>query len=183
MFPHRILRMAFLAILLVGGLGCSGRLVKVTGVVRLDGEPIEGAGVVFAREGDEGRPATGTTDSGGVFYLSTFKDGDGALRGDYRVTIIPPQEAPKVIWHEGMSFGEAMAQYAEKVKEIKAKPPLPGSDIPIRFRDPSKTPLRQTVPSDGPVVFDLQTEEGKKRASAKKKERADPFKPVKKKDK
>ncbi len=177
MVRHRFLLTGLVGILLMGELGCS-RLVKVKGVVKLDGVPVEGAGVVFAREGDEGRPAIGQTDSEGVFVLTTFRDGDGVPRGDYKVTIIPPKEAAKVIWHEGMTFGEAMAEYAEQVKEIRTHAPLPGSDIPVRFRDPGRTPLRQKVPPDGPVVFDLQSEGGKTKAPPKKKVRRDPFHPI-----
>src|SRR5947209_18799100 len=98
MSRQRFFLSPLVGIILMGGLGCSGRLVTVKGIVKLDGEPVEGAGVVFAREGDEGRPAIGETDRERVFYLSTFKTGDGALRGKYRVTINPPGEVPKVIW-------------------------------------------------------------------------------------
>jgi hypothetical protein len=174
MIRHRFFLAALVGIFLMGELGCS-RLVKVKGVVKLDGVPVEGAGVVFAREGDQGRPAVGQTDSEGVFVLTTFRDGDGALRGEYKVTIIPPQEAAKVFWHEGMTFGEAMAEYAQQMKEISTHDPLPGSNIPVRFRDPSRTPLRQKVPGDGPVVFDLQSEPGEKKAPPKKKIRKNPF--------
>ena len=63
---------------------------KVEGVVTLDGKPIEGAAVVFTPP--EGRMATGATDSSGRFLLSTFKQGDGALLGQHRVTVSKSSE-------------------------------------------------------------------------------------------
>jgi len=180
MVRHHWHMAALTVIFLISGIGCSGRLVKVHGVVKLDGEPVEGAVVIFDQDVGEGRPAVGQTDKAGVFHLGTFKSGDGALRGNYKVTIMPPQAYPKVTWHEGMTFGEAMAQYSQGMKELKDQPPLPGSNIPTKYRNPSQTPLRQQVPPDGPVVFDLTGEGGAKPTPAKKKTRTDPFMPGKK---
>jgi hypothetical protein len=179
MLHHRFSIGALAAAFLLSGLGCSGRLVKVRGVVKLDGEPVEGAVVVFQNDGQEGRPAVGQTDKDGAFRLGTFKSEDGALRGSYRVTIMPPQAYPQVTWHEGMSFGEAMAQYAQGKKELENQPPLPGSNIPAKYRNPSQTPLRQTVPPDGLVVFELASEGGEKKPSPQK-ARTNPFEPRKK---
>src|SRR5712691_12255852 len=96
MLHHRFWVGALAAAFLLSGLGCSGRLVKVRGMVKLDGQPVEGAVVVFENDGQGGRPAVGQTDKDGVFYLGTFKSEDGALRGDYKVTIMPAQAYPKV---------------------------------------------------------------------------------------
>jgi len=179
MLHHRFSFGALSALFLLSGLGCSGRLVKVHGVVKLDGEPVEGAVVVFDNEGLEGKPAVGQTDKNGVFHLGTFKSEDGALRGTYKVTIMPPQAYPHVTWHEGMTFAEAMAQYGQGKKELENQPPLPGSNIPAKYRNPTQTPLRQKVPPDGQVVFDL-TSEGGEKPPPPKKARPDPFEPRKK---
>lgn len=89
MVPIRL----FLVTAIVGvlGIGLSGcgpsypETFPVSGVVRLAGEPVAGAAVVFTP--DEGQQATGTTDSSGRFELSTFRLGDGALPGSHRVTV------------------------------------------------------------------------------------------------
>jgi len=177
MFHYRLSIGGVCAVFLLSGFGCSGRLVKVQGVVKLDGQPVEGAVVIFENDGQEGRPAVGQTDRDGVFRLSTFKQEDGALRGNHRVTIMPPQAYPKVVWHEGISFGEIMAQYTQGKKELENQPPLPGWNIPAKYRNPAQTPLRQKVPPDGPVVFDLASEPGEKPAAPMKKSRTDPFIP------
>ena len=47
---------------------------------------MEGAEVTFAPDG--GALAMGRTDAGGKFTLRTFADGDGALAGNHRVTVV-----------------------------------------------------------------------------------------------
>ena len=56
----------------------------VTGEVHYQGQPVEGASVVFVSDGP---PAQGVTDSLGKFTLRTFSPGDGATIGQHRVTI------------------------------------------------------------------------------------------------
>jgi hypothetical protein len=58
----------------------------VRGVVIIDGQPVEGATVVFNHV--EGKyAAVGVTDPNGNFVLRTFKQNDGAVPGVYRVAI------------------------------------------------------------------------------------------------
>ncbi|OYV86570.1 MAG: hypothetical protein B7Z73_11525, partial [Planctomycetia bacterium 21-64-5] len=71
-------------------LGCSGQkgpaTAKVSGLVTYKGQPVDGATVVFAPPAG-GRPGTATTDAQGRYELSTYGDRDGALPGDYKVTV------------------------------------------------------------------------------------------------
>ena len=92
--------------------------------------------------------------------ISTFTDGDGALPGDYKVLVVPPQAIPFVSDQKGMSLAEGMALYQKGLAELKNKPPPFGADIPPRYSDPYKTPLRQHVPPDGKVTIALQSEGG-----------------------
>src|SRR5262245_38938119 len=73
------------------GAGCGGKYtpVPVSGVVTLDGAPVEGATVLFYAVGDEkdGRPAHGTTNKAGEFRLSTLGKEDGALPRRYKVVV------------------------------------------------------------------------------------------------
>src|SRR5437868_12460833 len=138
----------------IAGSGCGSGLVHVEGTVKLDGVPVQGAVVVFTRQDRGGRPASSWTDVDGVFRLTSYNTGDGALPGRYTVTIAPPQAFPEVKYHEGMTFSEAMEQYAKGRRELRDKPPLPGSGIPTIYGDPVHTPLSQIVPAEGPIVFD-----------------------------
>ena len=74
---------------LLASLGCSNALkpVKFVGYVTLDGEPLAEASVAFEPQGGTGRPASGFTGSDGSFFLTTFKRHDGAVCGNYKVTV------------------------------------------------------------------------------------------------
>lgn len=73
--------------------GCGGgpkrpSVAKVTGKVSHQGAPLADAVVMFyPQEAGGGRPATGRTDASGMFSLTTFETGDGAVVGRHKVTI------------------------------------------------------------------------------------------------
>ncbi len=60
--------------------------VPVTGEVIYKNGPVEGAEVTFAPEG--AALAMGRTDAAGKFTLRTFEEGDGAVPGSHRVTVV-----------------------------------------------------------------------------------------------
>lgn len=68
-----------------GGAGDRPDTGKVTGVVTLDGSPLEGATVTF--QPAEGRPSAGETDSSGKYVLMYSVDVEGAKVGQHTVTI------------------------------------------------------------------------------------------------
>jgi hypothetical protein len=57
-----------------------------TAVVRLDGKPVEGALVILGPVG-KGYASQGTTAADGRAMLTTFRSGDGAVVGQYRVLV------------------------------------------------------------------------------------------------
>jgi len=57
-----------------------------TAVVRLDGKPVEGALVMLGPVG-KGYASQGTTAADGKATLTTFRRGDGAVAGDYKVLV------------------------------------------------------------------------------------------------
>lgn len=177
---HWILGTVGLGLVLLGfvlfGSGC-GRLVKVKGIVTLDGKPVQGAVVLFEQLGD-GMPATAHTDEDGVFYLGTHTAKDGAYPGDYRVTITPPVPVPQVKYEgdwQRMSFGQIMAKYGEAKEELRKNPPKP-LPFPPAVTDPLKTPLRQRVPADALVAIELESKGAQpSRISSKKSTGVDPY--------
>lgn len=75
------------ASLLLAGCGRSGPTpVPVQGNITREGQPLKGAAVMFLPAAG-GRPATGVTDDAGVFHLQTFQPNDGAIPGEYRVSV------------------------------------------------------------------------------------------------
>ncbi|MHB8898523.1 MAG: carboxypeptidase-like regulatory domain-containing protein [Thermoguttaceae bacterium] len=61
-------------------------MVKVSGVVTLDGEPLEGAHIRFSPE-VTGPAAFAVTDQRGRYELRTFDPGDGAIPGKYGISV------------------------------------------------------------------------------------------------
>jgi hypothetical protein len=78
--------------LLLACWGC-GRsdLGTVSGTVTLDGQPLEGAQVVFMPQG-EGAPSYGQTDAQGLYSLTHTSGHPGALIGSHTVSISVEEE-------------------------------------------------------------------------------------------
>jgi len=120
--------------IVIGALvGCGqSETVEVTGTVTLNGQPADQAEVMFNPKA--GRLATGVTDSSGKFKLSTAKPDDGALPGEYVVTLgeyYPPDKPPAL--------------------------PRGGGQLPSRFPqqygDPARSPLTAKVERGGKNEF------------------------------
>ncbi len=74
-------------VVMVAGLaGCGSDGIgtaAVKGTVTYKGAPVDGATVMFAPTGSDGKTAAGTTDAQGNFTLATIEAGDGAMPGSY----------------------------------------------------------------------------------------------------
>jgi len=87
-YIHAIGAVAFFLVSLVG---CGGKLANypdtapVTGIVTLDGQPLEGASIAFAPT--EGRSSNGNTDAEGNYELRYTGSIKGAMLGNHRVVI------------------------------------------------------------------------------------------------
>jgi hypothetical protein len=148
--------------------GCAGSQVEapdlpdavpVSGVVTLDGQPLEHATVTFAPKKTEGSAASvGTTDAAGKFELYVVRPGvdpnnplKGAIPGEYTVTVSllvkpdgTPVPAPKIGSNE--------------------PPPPPANmgameSIPQRYSFPGQSQLTATVGPQGgsDFKFDVQS--------------------------
>ena len=121
--------------------GCgSGRpkTVVVTGTVTYKGDPVEDASVVFFK--DKGAPpATGQTDASGTFTLTTFEPNDGAVPGDYVVTVAKVESAPDIT-----DDGRLPPPPSDKPSK---------SLIPMKYSEPKSSGLKETVDAPGPNEF------------------------------
>ena len=120
--------------------GCSGGsdrpdTVPVRGTITLDGKPLADATVSFSAETE--RPATGTSDSFGEFTLTTFESEDGAIPGEYKVTV------------EKYEVADNNDPYAERK-----------SLVPLKYVTLNETPLTQSITAEGEplLLIELNSE-------------------------
>jgi hypothetical protein len=145
--------------------GCGGGPVPVSGVVTLDGQPLPQATVTFLPLG-QGRTASGFTDAEGRFHLSTLEQRDGALPGEYKVTVTvaaavsPFRDDPRSALdrvlaeqNQGDPADAAPAAGGAIVDEAGAM-----SAVPARYGKAQETPLTVKVPTDGEVTLELTSE-------------------------
>jgi hypothetical protein len=97
--------------------GCGGemKVAPVSGVVTLDGKPLDRASVVFKPEAG-GRPSFGVTDDQGRFTLAYSMNEDGAEVGRATVTVSTKLQAD--------GAAENAPRAAERVPARYAKQPL-----------------------------------------------------------
>lgn len=135
---------AFLAVAAVAVMGCSKEsgvqgTAPVSGTVKQKGAPVEGATVIFSPVGQSsGRAASGKTDATGKFTLTTLKAGDGALPGDYEVTVTKIETTGKTF------TGEEAREYYSKFQK---PPPAPQSKsvLPEKYSKAAASGLKATV--------------------------------------
>jgi hypothetical protein len=147
--------------LLMAGSGCGGsggKPVKTEGLVTLDGQPVAGATVTFHPEAEQGHVATGLTGADGVFQLQTYAEADGALPGDYKVTVSktesmePPPAADDPAKHKEWM----MKTMFNRPTQQKSR----ASSLPREYTNAAKTPLRARVPYEGQLKLELKKSGG-----------------------
>jgi len=179
MLLDRNMRSCTLLLLLCAGCGGNGT-VPVNGTVTLNGEPLANANVIF-HSPEVGRPAVARTDANGSFALSSFGEADGALPGEYTVTIVALAEMPTTFANIDpmQDLDGHIAEGEEERLSTQDKPQVvEGADgaprmemaagqpskkheslIHENYTSVSKSPLKVSIPSYGPVELKL-TEDG-----------------------
>ncbi|WP_422931936.1 hypothetical protein [Singulisphaera sp. PoT] len=115
--------------------GPSGpELAKVTGTVTYQGKPVPKGRITFVSTQEGGRNATGELGSDGSYRLQTENPGDGALLGNYNVTIY--------------AHDEPILDY------IPRKPVKPKILTPEKYEKPDTSGLSRKVKS-GSNTFDF----------------------------
>jgi hypothetical protein len=142
------------ALLVSAGCGSGPTLVPVTGVVTLNGEPLEGAELTFIPDqtNDEMTPGGDSTGPEGN-YKAMYNYRSGLAPGKYTVLISKKansgegvEDAPPEIM--GDPYMAAMAGYAVEV-------------LPEKYSDPLKSDFTIEVPPEGGVFeFDVKGESG-----------------------
>jgi hypothetical protein len=146
----------------IAALGCSGsgganRLAttKVTGKVTMGGAPVPGATVTFSPLATGRPPAMGVTDTQGVYILTTYDSGDGAVEGEYKVLVFKaaPSAEPAGPAHDptGQSRGGAPAHRGPSGGRAGGG----GSLLPEKYSSVATTTLAKTVAA-GENTIDIE---------------------------
>ncbi|MCA9012679.1 MAG: carboxypeptidase regulatory-like domain-containing protein [Planctomycetaceae bacterium] len=138
--------------LLLGALsGCGGGTDKwvegrekvnpVSGIVTLDGKPVEGAVVMFI-SASKPISAQGLTDASGQYHLTTYEQHDGAVAGEHKVTVRKTEykEVKSGNWTE------------EEPAMIKQSVEL----LPIEYATEKTTTLKKSVPEGGAQDLNIE---------------------------
>ena len=127
--------------------GCNGGsvsgVVRVRGKVSYGGQPIAGATVTFISESDA-RPAVAVTDASGVFQLKTL-DTSGAIPGRYTVLVTKTDVQP----------GDDKPISMDDAAKNRGKPTEPKQQLPAKYADPTKSPLKVEITKGKSNSFDL----------------------------
>jgi hypothetical protein len=120
----RWLGAAALSLLLVAVAGCGGRLYPVRGKVTFeDGTPLSKGTVVFESIGGEKAiTARGAIQPGGSYQLSTYKPGDGAPAGKYRVLVAPMVDLSSYHPERDVDFDPRFSAFNTSGLEFDVKP-------------------------------------------------------------
>lgn len=156
--------LATVAVLAFGFSGCGGPggrapIAQTTGVVTLDGEPIEGARVSFMPVEEEiaGLFSHAMTDKDGKFTMSTYGLNDGALVGRHKVIVTKPEKEVKFDPNELSATGYGgTSQYQEMMAGgARGRGREMGSDLPKKYADKETSGIEilveQGVKNDVPI--------------------------------
>ncbi|GIX00313.1 MAG: hypothetical protein KatS3mg111_3645 [Pirellulaceae bacterium] len=133
--------------------------VPVSGKVLYQGKPVADATVTFLSTSG-GRSASGKTAADGTFTLTTNKTGDGAVPGDYIVTIskvAAKGASAGPINIENGEYGEDYGRMMDAVATGDMSKFLK-DELPAKYGDPAQSGLRRTVTAEGPNEFEFNLE-------------------------
>jgi hypothetical protein len=143
-------------------LGCAGGgsldTVPISGIVTLDGTPVEGASVVFAPTSGGGSAASGVTDRGGRYRLTTRDPNDGALPGSYLVMVSKSavgESADSGAVKPGMSSEEATKAAMEAFVAGGQATTEFKDELPVKYKNPSTSGFTADVAKGGQTQFDF----------------------------
>ncbi|MCR9296183.1 MAG: carboxypeptidase-like regulatory domain-containing protein [bacterium] len=156
--------LACAALALFVGCGSSNPpTAQVTGTVTLDGNPVEGATVLFIPDDASNKAATASTQADGTYALTTFEAGDGAMPGSYKVKVHkfdlpegghnPYGESPTAEDVKPMTQEEELAAMEAAYSAAAAKPSQKEEKaknaLPQKYADQNTSGLSYTVTDSG----------------------------------
>jgi len=163
LFIFSILAFSFVCL---AGCGEDKEYRKVTGVVTQDGQPVEGAVLMFYAEESGGEGGSGKTDATGAFVVTSpgaKKGGSGLKPGSYKVTVAKYEDVvneDEAAYQKGeITYDELQERKAKAGAYVKAQ--AAALLTPPKFANTNDTPLKVTVsnnPKDNAFDFKLDAE-------------------------
>jgi hypothetical protein len=147
----RIFSVTFLVVLCLMFLGCHTKGVPtfpIEIIIVYKGEKVEGALVILApivKDGTQ-RTATGMTDANGKTAITTPAGGNGAMEGDFKVTVM---KTPLIGGGKQDNFS-SYATYEEAVanastENVTMETVNPRHQLPIKYASENRTDLKISV--------------------------------------
>jgi len=136
---------------LMAAYGCGandglGQRYPVSGMVTYKGQPLASGNINFVSEKADGRSASGTVEAG-RYTLTTQTDGDGAMPGMYKVTVVAKEATAVPLSKVGGAPSQQQSFKANKVAK---------SLIPNKYGSPTTTELKAEVKAEtNKLDFDL----------------------------
>ena len=152
---HFVIILSSLILVFTGCNNPDARFTKVEGTITYNGEAVEGATVVFSPADSSGESASGKTDASGKYTLTTpgaQNAGTGVVPGAYNVLVTKVHSTstsdPDVLAEQRREI-----TYEELQTRLAAKGLTPSTAVqiehkqllPVRYGQPSGTPLKATV--------------------------------------
>jgi hypothetical protein len=117
--------------------------------------------------------ANGVVGADGTFEMMTYQK-KGVMPGDYKVTMINstksiPQPEFAAVPEGSRTPPPGWFEWQAKVTKLLENPPKEPGWIPKSYSEPGKTPLKWSVPKDGPkATFEISSGNGTTAGDAKK---------------
>jgi hypothetical protein len=151
---------ALLSVVLAGFTGCSGSsehppTYPVSGTVTWKGQPLEGATLVFIPSDEKGESAAAKSDAQGKFEVTTFKQGDGARPGEYRVRVSKYEEVKRDPKAKNLTYEEEQA--APDFDPTARPTPPPKNLLPKKYESESSSGITHTV-TESPTTLNITIE-------------------------
>ena len=117
------------------------KVFKAGGIVLLDGQPCADAVVTFFSDTNP-ISATGRTNAEGKFQLTTYNDGDGAVEGAHKITVVKRE------------FVEEKTKY-DSVNE-RSVALIPKELLPKKYMTPASSGITHNVAKSGSNEFKIE---------------------------
>lgn len=124
------------------------------GTITYNGQPVDGASVLFQPLDPNGEAGAGRTDTSGRFTMTSThaqRDGAGVLPGEYRVLVTKREVVVPPVDPDRQAFEQGRITYTEYQERQAARPtygggvvPRPVELLPVRYGGPSSD-LQATV--------------------------------------